>query len=63
MRRQILVDIQTVGSCENPSTGSHFATREQGQAEGLDDANSRFINTPKQLTDTKQKYQTIGVRN
>ena len=61
MRRQILVDIQTVRCCENPSGGSHSDKREQGQSDGLDDANSRFINTPKQLTKTKQKYQTIVV--
>jgi len=36
MRRQILVDIQTVRSCENPSSGSHSDTREQRQTEGLD---------------------------
>ena len=63
MRRQILVEVETVGACENPSTGSHSDTREQGQMDGLDDANSRFVNSPKQLTHTKQKYQIIAVRN
>ena len=47
IRRQIFVEVQTVRSCENPPGGSHSDTREQGQTDRLDDANSRFKNTPK----------------
>jgi len=55
MRQQILVEVQSVRSCENPSSGSHSDTREQRQTGGLDDSNSRFINTPKTANPHKTK--------